>query len=79
MAPICGGTCVLMSKLKKEKEREDKNPELKFKDFQLLAGLTDFRMLKQPVFAIKTEVLFYDGNLLYHAPSLSAVFHPPLT
>lgn len=78
MAPTCGGTCVLMKKLKKERERENKNPELKFKDFQLLAGLDDFKTLKQPLVTVKKETSFYEGDLLYHAPTLASIFHPPL-
>ncbi|WP_282637374.1 hypothetical protein [Sphingobacterium thalpophilum] len=67
-----------MKKLKKERERENKNPELKFKDFQLLAGLDDFKTLKQLLVTVKKETSFYEGNLLYHAPTLGSIFHPPL-
>lgn len=79
MAPICGGKCVLTNKLKKEQERESKNPELKFKDFQLITGVIDFKEFKPHIITVRMEVPFYERkNLLYHSPSLDAIFHPPL-
>jgi hypothetical protein len=78
MAPMCGGKCVLMSKLKKEKEREDKSPELKLKDFQLISNVIGVRLLKQPVFTTKNSAYFPEENIVYLAPPLGAIFHPPL-
>ncbi|MGK9123835.1 hypothetical protein M1D52_06930 [Olivibacter sp. SA151] len=79
MAPSCAGTCLLMKKLKKERERENKNPELKLKDFQVLTAPIDFRTVKHPVTTVKKETFIYGGNLLYQPPVLGSIFHPPLS
>lgn len=78
-APLCGGKCFLMTKLRKEQEREKKNPELKLKDFQLACRFTDFKMLKQATFTLATKATFFEGCIHYHAPNLSTIFHPPLS
>ncbi|MEH6307174.1 hypothetical protein RYH73_16120 [Olivibacter sp. CPCC 100613] len=75
---MCSGRCVLMSKLKKEKEREDKNPELKLKDFQLISERIDFKLTKRPIVQAIKKAFFPETKTFYLSPSLGAVFHPPI-
>lgn len=77
-ASLCGGQCVLMKKLKKQQEKEDQSPELKFKDMQLLGQFEPilyFTFPTEKALSIKYPVYHELG---YHNPVLHSIFHPPL-
>lgn len=73
----CGGQCILMKKLKKEKEKEDKHPELKMKESQYL--------LNDPIYIIanitstikKSPYLVFQMPI-YHTQLANSLFRPPI-
>lgn len=78
LASVCGGQCVLMKKLKKQQDNENKHPELKLKELQLFGHIEQSTVLQEllPVLQMNTG---YPGlSISYHQPVLSSIFHPPL-
>jgi len=74
----CGGSCVLTESLKKEQEREEKQPELKFKEIQLLLNHTISALTKTPVMVTIQHSYATYVKPIYTIQFTSTIFHPPL-
>lgn len=75
---MCGGSCVLTENLKKEQEREEKQPDLKFKEMQLLVIHTVNTITKAPLLATLEQSYPTYIKPLYTTQFTSSIFHPPL-
>ncbi|MFC6098970.1 hypothetical protein [Olivibacter domesticus] len=75
---MCGGSCVLTESLKKEQEREEKQPDLKFKEVQLLLSHTVSTLTKTPVAAIVQLSYATYVKPIYTIEIIATIFHPPL-
>ena len=74
----CGGSCVLTESLKKEQEREEKHPDLKFKEVQLLLSHTISTLKKAPLIATVQQSYATYVKPIYTDQFISTIFHPPL-
>jgi hypothetical protein len=74
----CGGSCVLAESLKKEQEREEKQPDLKFKEIQLLLSHTTSVLTKIPVMVKVQPSYATYVRPIYTSQFTSNIFHPPL-
>jgi len=73
----CHGQCVLMKKLKKEMEREQKQPDLKFKEVQFLIPKIDLPA-KAIVCQTPPPVHPVFDQPLFSSEYITGIFHPPL-
>jgi flagellar basal body-associated protein FliL len=74
----CGGSCVLAESLKKEQEREEKQPDLKFKEIQLLLNHATNVFTKTPVMVTVQQSYATYIKPIYTIQFTSTIFHPPL-
>ncbi len=74
----CHGQCVLMKKMKKEMEREQKQPDLKFKEVVLAqVHLTDYS-ITYPEVSLEIRQFIPVRLTTRPDPYTRPLFHPPL-
>ncbi len=77
-AASCAGQCVLMKKLKKQQEKEQKLPDLKVKEVQLIGQqISNLSILPEFIMELPRPVSLYREEAAQD-PDLTPIFHPPL-
>lgn len=74
----CGGQCVLMKKLKKEQEKENKHPELKLKEFHYLLSDRIYLTTNNGITIKRAPYLTFQASI-YHLQLNTSLFRPPIS